>query len=145
MSYRWGGCRTDGADCMAARHDPTPIPGPDAFLGRSRDARLSQAAIVLSVGAAAAGEPERVDSPTEVGLPPDLAALGRPEPIPVEEAAAPLDVDLSDHLARRSGPVSPATSVELMARLIDQPEPITAAALVEANLHSQSRLVRTAA
>ena len=46
---------------MAARHDPTPIPGPDAFLGRSRDARLSQAAIVLSVGAAAAGEPERQD------------------------------------------------------------------------------------
>jgi hypothetical protein len=54
---------------MTARHDPTPIPGPpDAFLGRSRDARLSQAAIVLSIGASAAGEPERVDSPTEVGL-----------------------------------------------------------------------------
>lgn len=84
---------------MAARHDPTPVPGPDAFLGRSRDAYLSQAAIVLSVGAAAAGEPERVDSPAEVGLPSDLAPLGRPEPIPVEEAVAPLNVDLSDHLA----------------------------------------------
>jgi len=130
---------------MTARHDPTPIPGPDAFLGRSRDAHLSQAAIVLSIGAAAAGEPERVDSPTEVGLPPDLAPLGRPEPILLEEAAAPLNVDISDHLARRGGPVSPATSVELMARLVDQPEPITAAALVEANLHSPSRLVRTAA
>jgi hypothetical protein len=32
-----------------------------------------------------------------------------------------------------------------MALLIDQPEPIIAAALVEANLYSQSRLVRTAA
>jgi len=32
-----------------------------------------------------------------------------------------------------------------MARLSDRPEPITAAALVEANLHSESRLVRTAA
>ena len=40
---------------MTARHDPTPIPGPDAFVGRSRDAHLSQAAIVLSIGAAAAG------------------------------------------------------------------------------------------
>lgn len=32
-----------------------------------------------------------------------------------------------------------------MARMIDEPEPITAAALVEANLQSPSRLVRTAA
>ena len=32
-----------------------------------------------------------------------------------------------------------------MARLVDEPEPVTAAALVEANLRSESRLVRTAA
>jgi hypothetical protein len=130
---------------MAAPHDPTPIPGPDAFVGRSRDARLSQAAIVLSVGAASAGQPERVDSPTDIGLPADLAPMSHPEPILVEEATRPLDVDLTDHLARRSVPVSPATSVELMARIVDRPDPITAAALVEANLHSESRLVRTAA
>ena len=83
---------------MAARREPTPIPGPDAFPERGRNAWLSQAAIVLSVGAAAGGEPERVDRPANIGLPPDLAAMGRPEDIPVEEAAAPLDVGLSDHL-----------------------------------------------
>lgn len=126
---------------MARRHVATPIPGPAAFAARGRDARLSQAAIVLAVGAAAGGEPHRVDSPAEIGLPADLASMGRPELIPVDEAVAPLDTDLSDRRRR----LPPATSVELMTRLADRPEPITAAALVEANLRSGSRLVRTAA
>lgn len=130
---------------MAQRHVRTPVPGPRAFAERSRDARLSQAAIVLSVGAAARGEPNRVDSPAEIGLPADLALLGRPEPIPVAEAAEPLGIELSAHLTDRSLRVPPATTTELMTRLLDQPEPIGAAALVEANLHSESRLVRTAA
>ena len=130
---------------MAKGRDATPIPGPDAFAVQSRDARLSQAAIVLSVGAAAGGEPHRVDSPAALGLSPDLAPMGRPELIPVQEAAAPLGVDLSDHLTERRLRIPSATSVELMTRLVDRPEPITAAALVEANLHSESRLVRTAA
>ena len=130
---------------MAQRYDATPVPGPEAFAVQGRDARLSQAAIVLSVGAAAGGEPHLVDSPAEIGLSPDLAPMGRPEPIPVEEAAAPLEVGLSDHLTDRSLRIPPATSVELMTQLVDHPEPIIAAALVEANLHSESRLVRTAA
>jgi len=130
---------------MAARPIASPIPGPDAFAARSRDAWLSQAAILLSVGAAAAGEPQRVDDPAGVGLPTDLAALGRRELIPIEEAAEPLDVDLSAHLTDRTLRIPPSTSAELMARIVDQPEPIAAAALVEANLHSESRLVRTAA
>jgi pimeloyl-ACP methyl ester carboxylesterase len=130
---------------MVQRYVRTPIPGPDAFAGQSRDARLSQAAIVLSVGAAARGEPNRVDSPAEIGLPADLAPLGRPEPIPVAEAAEPLGIELTAHLTDRSLRVEPTTTVELMTRLLDQPEPVGAAALVEANLHSESRLVRTAA
>ena len=130
---------------MAARPIASPIPGPDAFTVRSRDAWLSQAAILLSVGAAAAGEPQRVDDPEGVGLPADLAALGRRELIPIEEAARPLDVGLDAHLTDRGLRIPPSTSAELMARIVDQPEPIGAAALVEANLHSESRLVRTAA
>ena len=130
---------------MAPRHVRTPIPGPRAFAEQSRDARLSQAAIVLSVGAAARGEPDRVDSPEEIGLPADVAALGRTEPIPVAEAAEPLGIELSAHITDRSLRVAPSTTVDLMTRLVDEPEPIGAAALVEANLHSESRLVRTAA
>jgi hypothetical protein len=130
---------------MVARHDPSPIPGPDAFAGRSRDARLSQAAIVLSLGAAARGRPDRVDNPTAIGLPADLTPLGRTEPIPVDEAIAPLPVDVEEHLGHRQLRIPQATSIDLVTRLIDSPDPVTAAALVEANLHSDSRLVRTAA
>src|SRR5690348_6898074 len=126
---------------MAQGHVRTPIPGPDAFAGQSRDARLSQAAIVLSVGAAARGGPHRVDSPQAVGLPADLAPLGRRELIPVAEAAAPIGIGLSAHLTDRSLRVPPATPVELMTRMLDRPEPVAAAALVEANLHSESLLV----
>ena len=63
-----------------AQRDATPIPGPDAFSASGRDARLSQAAIVLSLGAAAGGQPERVDHPAEIGLPDDLAATGSRSP-----------------------------------------------------------------
>lgn len=130
---------------MARQYVATPIPGPDAFATQSRDARMSQAAIVLSLGAAAGGEPERVDSPGEIGLSPDLAAMGRPELIPVAEAVAPLDVDLSGRLADPTLRVPAAAGVDLMTALVDRPDPITAAALVEAGLRSVSRLVRTSA
>lgn len=130
---------------MAPQYVATPIPGPDAFATQSRDARLSQAAIVLSLGAAAGGAPERVDSPAEIGLSPDLAAMGRPELIPVAEAVGPLDVDLSGRLTDPTLRVPAAAGVDLMTALVDQPDPITAAALVEAGLRSESRLVRTSA
>ena len=42
----------------AAAEDP--IPGPEAFEVNSRDARLSQAAYVLAIGAAVGSEPERL-------------------------------------------------------------------------------------
>jgi hypothetical protein len=130
---------------MAAKPIASPIPGPDAFTVRSRDAWLSQAAIVLSIGAAAGGEADRVDDPAAVGLPTDLADLGRRDPIPLEEAAEPLGADVAGRLADRSLRLPPSTGAELMARVVDQPEPVIAAALVEANLHSESRLVRTSA
>ena len=123
---------------------PQPIAGTDAFAGRGRDARLSQAAIVLAVGAAAGGVPERVDEPTALGLPDDLAACGQSDPIPVARAVAPLAVELDEHLGAPQ-PLPAATSVGLMSELLARPDPVTAAALVEANLHSPSRLVRTAA
>jgi len=130
---------------MVQRRDATPIPGPDAFAGAGRDARLSQAAIVLSVGAAAGGVPARVDHPVAIGLPADLTPLGRPQPIPVADAAAPLRIELTRHLADRQLRIPATVCAELMSRLMERPEPVTAAALVEANLHSGSRLVRTAA
>lgn len=143
---------------MAASRYPEPVPGPQAWASTSRNARLSQAAMVLSVGAAAAGEPYRVDSPTELGLNADVAALGRTELITVEEATAPLD-EVTTRSARAAGAMrdaraagtmrdaraAPAAEVELMARLADRPDPVTAAALVESGLRSGNRLVRTSA
>jgi hypothetical protein len=128
-----------------ARHDPTPVPGSEAFARQDSDARLSQAAILLSLGAAAGGDPTRVDRPTAIGLPADLAPLGRPEPISVAEAVAPLDIPVDEHLARRAARIPSSTRVALMDRLVAAPDPVTAAALVEAGLYSESRLVRTAA
>jgi hypothetical protein len=66
----------------------------DSFGRRDRDARMSQAAAVLSIGAAARGRPERVDAPEAIGLPADISPLGRVEPVPLAEASAPLPVDL---------------------------------------------------
>ena len=125
--------------------DPAPVAGAAAYARQDRDARLSQAAIVLSLGAAAAGLPERVDRPDAIGLPADLTPLGRPEPIPLDEAVAPLGISADEQRAR-SGPVIPAeTRVALMDQVVADPNPTTAAALVEACLRSSDRLVRTSA
>jgi hypothetical protein len=125
--------------------DHTPVAGAEAYTRRDRDARLSQAAIVLSLGAAAAGQPERVDRPDAVGLPTDLAPLGQREPVPLEEAVAPLGITV-DEQRSRSGPAVPSdTRGALMDQVVADPNPTNAAALVEACLHSGDRLVRTAA
>jgi len=125
--------------------DHTPVAGAEAYTRRDRDARLSQAAIVLSLGAAAAGQPERVDRPDAVGLPTDLAPLGQREPVPLEEAVAPLGIT-ADEQRSRSGPAVPSdTRGALMDQVVADPNPTNAAALVEACLHSGDRLVRTAA
>jgi hypothetical protein len=129
---------------MVEYREVTPVPGPDAFLATGRDARLSQAAVVLTAGAAVGGELYRVDEPGAV-LPADLGPLARRQPVPVERAVAPLDLDLPTHLGTPSLRLPPETSAQLARQLVDQPDAVTAAALVEANLHSDSELVRTAA
>jgi hypothetical protein len=130
---------------MTEYHEVTPIPGPEAFQHRSRDARLSQAAIVLTAGAAVGGEMYRVDAPEALDLPDDLGRIGRRRKLKVEQAAAPLGIDLPTHLEHPGVTIPPATSAEITRRLIERPDAVTAASLVEANLHSDSRLVRTAA
>jgi pimeloyl-ACP methyl ester carboxylesterase len=130
---------------MTEPQDPGPVPVQDAFGRRDRDARMSQAAAVLAIGAAARGLPDRVDHPEAIGLPADITPLGRAEPVPVAEAVAPLPVDVDEHLRNRRLRIPAATSADLVAGLITDPDPVTAAALVEANLHSDSPLVRTSA
>ena len=94
--------------------DPTPVAGGEAYTRRDRNARLSQAAIVLSLGAAAAGQPERVDRPDAVGLPADLAPLGQREPVPLEEAVAPLGIT-ADEQRSRSVPAAAAPNDRTIA------------------------------
>jgi len=130
---------------MTEYREISPIPGPEAFQERSRDARLSQAAIVLTAGAAVGGHWEQIEEPEPLGLGAGLGQISRTRPIPLEAAVAPLDVDVASYLAGSQLMIPASMSVELTTRLINQPDPVTAAALVEANLHSESRLVRTAA
>ncbi len=129
---------------MARHYEPAPVVATGAFARQDRDARLSQAAVLLSIGAVAAGEAERVDRPTDIGLPTDLASLGRREPIPLAEAVAPLGIGVDEHVARQAD-VAPTIRAALAERLVARPDPVTAAALVEAGLHGGTRLVRTAA
>jgi hypothetical protein len=142
----WRICvRRDRGWDVSEFREATPIPGPDAFRMRSRDARLSQAAIVLCVGAAVGGQWDRLDAPEAVGLPAELGQIERSEGVTLEEAVAPLEVDVETYLSTPPRTIPSAMATEMTARLIDQPHAVTAAALVEVNLHSDSRLVRTSA
>jgi len=130
---------------VAEYREVTPIAGPEAFQSAGRDAELSQAAIVLSAGVAVGGRSDRIDRPEALGLPEGLRGIGRAEKFPVGEAAAALDLDLGTHLGDRALRLPASASVELTRQLIERPAASTAAALVEANLHSDSVLVRTSA
>jgi hypothetical protein len=132
-------------DDMTEYHEATPIPGPEAFEEHGRDAELSQAAIVLTAGAAVRGEMYRVGDPSEVGLPQEMRAIEREDRVPLDEAVAPLPIDAATHLDHPEVRLPPSASAQLCRQLVDQPDAVTAAALVEANLHSDSQLVRTAA
>lgn len=131
--------RPDSAAGMSAQ----PVPGPEAFEENSADARLSQAALVLSTAAGVAGETEGVDHSERFPLP-DLDRLYHPAPISMAEAAGPIDIDTAEYVAGYTGEITQAESARLARRLYQDPEPETAAALVETALHSQYRLVRTA-
>ena len=130
---------------MSDYREATPIPGPEAFRATGRDARLSQAAIVLSAGAAVAGRWERVDAPAAIGLPADLGGIERPDGVSLAEAVTPLEVDVESYVAAPARRIPSAMAADMTERLVDRPEAATAAALVEANLHSDSLLVRTSA
>lgn len=130
---------------MSDFRDATPIPGPEAFRASGRDARLSQAAIVLSAGAAVGGEWGRLDAPGAVGLPTDLGRIEQRDGVSLQAAVAPLQVDVDTHVSTPRRRIPSAMGAEMTERLIDRPRAVTAAALVEVNLHSDSRLVRTSA
>lgn len=130
---------------MAEYREVTPVAGPEAFESIGRDAELSQAAIVLSAGAAVGERPDRIDRPEALGLPLGLRQIGREHQFSVGEAAAGLDLDLRTHLDDRTLRLPSSASAELTRRLIDRPTAPIAAALIEANLHSESLLVRTSA
>jgi hypothetical protein len=106
---------------------------------------LSQAAIVLSAGAAVGGEWGRLDAPEAVGLPADLGRIEQPDGVSLEAAVEPLQVDARAHVSTPRRRIPSAMGAEMTERLIDRPRAVTAAALVEVNLHSDSRLVRTSA
>jgi hypothetical protein len=89
---------------------------------------VSQAAIVLAARAAVGGEAYRLDEPSALDLPEDLGRIGRQRKLRVEQAAGPLDIDLSTHLDHPELQLPPSTSVEITRRLIDRPQAVTAAA-----------------
>jgi hypothetical protein len=130
---------------MAARvTEIEPVPGPDAFDRRSADARLSQAALILSVGAAVAGETDRIEPSAEFPLP-SVSRLKQKKKVSVAEAAEPLRVDTGEYLRGEVRVIPREETSRIAHRLYDDPAPEMAAALVEAGLHSPDRLVRTAA
>ena len=130
---------------MDEYRDVTPVAGPEAFEERGRAGRLSQAAIVLAAGAAVAGGSDRLDDREALALPEGLTGIERKRKLRVEQAVAPLDIDIATHLGAPEFRIPGAAAAVIARQLLDKPEAVTAAALVEANLHSASRLVRTAA
>jgi hypothetical protein len=121
-----------------------PIPGPEAFEELGRSARFSQAAFVLSAGAGVGGAPERVEFSERFPLP-ALDRLAQAKHFTVAQAASRLDVDTAEYVAGFTGVIPSAEGARLARDLYDRPQPQTAAALVEASLHSPSQVVRTAA
>ena len=105
---------------MSEYREVSPIPGPQAFEARGRDARLSQAGIVLAAGAAVGGGFDRVAEPSALDLPADLGRVARRRKFRVEEAIEPLGIDVATHLEHPEVRLPPATSVALTRALIDR-------------------------
>jgi hypothetical protein len=122
-----------------------PVPGPEAFETTGRAAELSRAAIMLTAGAALAGDPGRLPALGPLALPAGLRRIRSDGPMPVQDAAAALDLDLSTHLTDRGLRIPDDTGAALTRRLVDDPSASTAAVLVEAGLHSESSVVRASA
>lgn len=143
MGYVWGGSG-DGRDPMKEYREITPVTGPEAFEARSRDAVMSQAAIVLAVGAAVGGRAEALQPVTDLELP-AMAPIERKRKMPLQQAVSKLDIDVETHVSRPDLRIPASTTARLAKQLVERPQATTAAALIEANLHSSSPLVRAAA
>lgn len=126
------------------RRSYEPVPARESFQEGGAAARRTQAALLLSIGAAVAAETHRVPDPEDLALPP-LAPLAHPPPIPLARAAGRLDMSTAEYVSGFEGVISDEEPARLTHDLYETPEVDTAAALVEAGLHSRSRLVRTAA
>ena len=124
-----------------------PVRGPEAFESTTNEAVLSQAALLLSAGAAHLGRgpvfEEDQEQRSQFPLP-DLRPLAEAPPTPVAQALSSLDLSLDDHEA---GPIPEVAqeSPRLARELYDDPTPERAATLVEACLHSDQPVVRVAA
>lgn len=102
---------------MATDEPADPVPAPEAFEDRSEAGQLSQAVLLLSVGAAAAGHSGAV--PADEGL--ELAAL-RPlratSPMDVGEATRYVDLSVADHLIHPNLRIEPEAVAPLARRLL---------------------------
>ena len=126
-------------------HEPVgPVPAPEAFEDQSEAGQLSQAALLLSVGAAAAGHADIVPTDEHLELP-ALHPLRATTPMDVGEATRYVDLSVADHLARPDLRIEPVAVAPLARRLVDRPDPGLAASMIEASQHSPHRVVRTAA
>lgn len=121
-----------------------PVRGPEAFEERGRDAVMSQAAIVLAAGAGVGGRAEKLEPVGELDLPP-MAQIVRKRKMPVEQAVSQLDIDVATHVSRPDVRFPGSATANIAKQLVDKPAANTAAALIEANMHSSSPLVRAAA
>lgn len=122
----------------------SPIPGPDAFEEHGKDAELSQAAFVLASSAGVGGYAEVVPEAEEFPLP-DLPKLHRKTPIKTDRAMKYLDVESREMLGTPDLRIAPRDAAPLARDLMDKPDAVKCASLVEASMHNPSRLVRTAA
>lgn len=130
---------------MAVHREVEPVPGPEAFEETGRSAVMSQAAFVLGTGTAVGGRADLVPEQQAMGMP-ALEPLERRRRMTVSRAVSRLDLDVAEHVERPDLRLPPKDAAAPLARdLVDHPEPVRAAALVEASLHSPYRLVRTAA
>jgi pimeloyl-ACP methyl ester carboxylesterase len=128
---------------MARDGNYQPVPPREAFAIDTPDSRRSQAALLLCIGAAVGGKTRHLPREREFPLPPlrPLASSGR---ISLARALRRLDVPAADYVGGFRGRIAPEVPAQLTAELYERPAPYTAAAIVEAGLHSPYRIVRTA-
>lgn len=124
--------------------EPTPIPGPEAFEERSRSARMSQAAFLLATSAGIGGHAESIQRETAFPLP-AIEQMEHPASMTPTQAMRHLDADSDEMLAGPSFRIAAKDVAPLARDVLDQPDPMIAASLIEGSLHSPDLLVRTAA